>query len=398
MLRFLDLFAGIGGFRTGMTRAGHKCVGYVEWDKFARKSYEAMYDTKEEWTDHDITSITEQTWQTLRGSVDVICGGFPCQAFSIAGKQLGFTDTRGTMFFELARAAKAIEPQFLLFENVKGLLNHDQGKTFRTILATIDELGYDAEWQVFNSKNYVPQHRERVFIVGHSRKYRRREIFPIHTAEESATTIPKIKRFVDGRQNGGRTNHDVYFVDGVSPTLTTGQGDRIPKVLIPNVTYENDTRKVKYKISDVVPTILATCHKNGDNQPKIAFAVIAPEKKRARQNGRRIKEAEQPMFTLTTRDRHGVLILQLPRGYNFGGLHEISPALTSNSWEYNNFLCLGAEIRRLTPRECWRLQGFSDELFNEAQKVSSDAQLYRQAGNSVTVDVVYEIAKRLKAR
>lgn len=150
----------------GMEQAGHKCLGYVEIDKFARKSYEAIHNTKGEWTAHDITTVTNDDLRLLRGQVDVICGGFPCQAFSIAGKRLGFAETRGTLFFEIARFAKEIQPQYLFLENVKGLLNHDGGNTFRTILSTLDELGYDAEWQVLNSKDFgVPQNRERVFIV-----------------------------------------------------------------------------------------------------------------------------------------------------------------------------------------------------------------------------------------
>lgn len=145
---FLDFFAGIGGFRLGMEQAGHKCVGFVEWDKFARKSYEAIHNTEGEWTAHDITTVKDEEFSKFRGSVDIICGGFPCQAFSVAGKRQGFEDTRGTLFFEVARAAKQIQPRYLFLENVKGLLSHDKGKTFGIIINTLDELGYDVEWQV----------------------------------------------------------------------------------------------------------------------------------------------------------------------------------------------------------------------------------------------------------
>ncbi|ETI84763.1 MAG: Cytosine-specific methyltransferase [Streptococcus anginosus DORA_7] len=179
-MKFLDLFAGIGGFRLGLTRQGHECVGFCEIDKFARKSYKAMYETEGEIEFHDIRQVTDQDFRQLRGQVDIICGGFPCQAFSLAGRRLGFEDTRGTLFFEIARATKQIQPRFLFLENVKGLLSHDKGETFRTILTTLDELGYDVEWQVLNSKDFqVPQNRERVFIIGHSRKYRSRFLFPL---------------------------------------------------------------------------------------------------------------------------------------------------------------------------------------------------------------------------
>jgi len=107
-MRFLDFFSGIGGFRLGMEAVGHDCVGYVEWDKFARKSYEAIHNTEGEWTAHDITTVSDEEFGKFRVKVDIICGGFPCQAFSVAGKRHGFEDTRGTLFFEVARAAKQI--------------------------------------------------------------------------------------------------------------------------------------------------------------------------------------------------------------------------------------------------------------------------------------------------
>ena len=152
-MKFLDLFAGIGGFRLGMEAAGHECVGFCEIDKFARMSYKAIHDTKGEIELHDITAVSDETIRGI-GRVDVICGGFPCQAFSIAGKRQGFEDTRGTLFFEIARFASILRPRLLFLENVKGLLNHEGGDTFETIIAALDEVVYDAEWQVLNSKNF----------------------------------------------------------------------------------------------------------------------------------------------------------------------------------------------------------------------------------------------------
>ncbi len=123
-MKFLDLFAGIGGFRLGMESAGHECVGFCEIDKFARKSYKAIHDTKGEIELHDITTVSDDTIRGI-GYVDVICVGFPCQAFSIAGARRGFEDTRGTLFFEIARFASILKPRYLFLENVKGILNHD---------------------------------------------------------------------------------------------------------------------------------------------------------------------------------------------------------------------------------------------------------------------------------
>jgi len=179
MYKSVDLFAGIGGFRLGMESAGHECVGFCEIDKFARASYQAIHDTKGEIELHDITTVSDDTIRGI-GHVDVICGGFPCQAFSIAGARRGFEDTRGTLFFEIARFASVLKPKYLFLENVKGLISHDKGYTFETIIGSLDELGYDVEWQVLNSKDFgVPQNRERCYIVGYLRRTSGRQIFPI---------------------------------------------------------------------------------------------------------------------------------------------------------------------------------------------------------------------------
>ncbi|EFD87481.1 hypothetical protein AWRIB429_2008 [Oenococcus oeni AWRIB429] len=382
-MKFLDLFAGIGGFRLGLEQAGHECVGFCEIDKFARQSYKAIHNTEGEREYHDITTVSNEEWRTLRGTVELICGGFPCQAFSIAGKRKGFLDeTRGTLFFEIARAAEQIKPRTLFLENVRGLLSHDKGRTFRTIISTLDELGYDAEWQILNSKNFgVPQNRERVFIIGHLRGERGREVFPI-TRENSGA----IKRIVNGRESHGHSTYDVFGTDGISPTLKTMQGGNLqPKILV-----------------NVNPS------GNGMNGNVYDSDGLAP--------------------TLTTNKGEGPKIVQKPRGYNKGGEHEVAPTLSSNSWHENNLLKSGMRIRKLTPRECWRLQGFPDWAFDKAtfghvipsilkarlvrrtltqkewklyQRLTrhqqmSNSQLYKQAGNSVTVPVIYKIARRFE--
>lgn len=216
-VKFLDLFAGIGGFRLGMEMVGHVCVGYVEWDKYARKSYEAIHDAKGEWTAHDITRITDEQWRDFKGKVDVICGGFPCQAFSVAGKKRGFEDTRGTLFFDAARAIKQIEPRYVFLENVKGLLNHNNGRTFGTIISTLDELGYDCEWQVINSKHHgQPQNRERVFIIGHHRSYGNEPVFPI--AKTTDGILRSIQADTSGK--GHKSQQDRFYrIDGIMCTL-----------------------------------------------------------------------------------------------------------------------------------------------------------------------------------
>lgn len=166
-IRFFDMFAGIGGFRSGLEAiGGFECVGYCEIDKYAKQAYEAMYDTGGELYFDDARKIVPEQLPDF----DLLVGGFPCQSFSIAGARKGFDDTRGTLFFEIARITAVKKPKYLFLENVPGLLNHDSGKTFETILRTLDELGYDVCWQVLNSKNFgVPQSRNRVFIIGYFR-------------------------------------------------------------------------------------------------------------------------------------------------------------------------------------------------------------------------------------
>lgn len=167
-IKYFDMFAGIGGFRSGLEAiGGFECVGYCEIDKYAKQAYEAMYDTGGELYFDDARKIVPEQLPDF----DLLVGEFPCQSFSIAGARKGFDDTRGTLFFEIARIASVKKPKYLFLENVPGLLNHDKGRTFETIIHTLDELGYDVCWQVLNSKNFgVPQSRNRVYIIGYNRE------------------------------------------------------------------------------------------------------------------------------------------------------------------------------------------------------------------------------------
>lgn len=421
-MKFLDLFAGIGGFRLGMESAGHECIGFCEIDKFARASYKTIHNTEGEIELHDITTVTDEEIRAI-GQVDVICGGFPCQAFSIAGARRGFEDTRGTLFFEIARFASILKPKYLFLENVKGLLNHDRGNTFKTILGALDGLGYDVEWQVLNSKNFsVPQNRERVFIIGHLRGECTRNVFPI--LREDAKS--------DNQQS------KIEIVGNTKNPNGTGQG----------------TGSVVYDSNGLIGTLCARDYK----EPKqVAIPVLTPDRANKRQNGRRFKKDGEPMFTLTAQDRHGVVVENeikkygtIQPNYNQSGVvydtDGISPTLRAyqggnlepkirvkeatkqgyaeaeigNSVNLShpnsktrrgrvgkqiaNTLLTGESqgvvepdfrIRKLTPRECWRLQGFPDWAFDKAQEVNSNSQLYKQAGNSVTVNVIAAIAERL---
>ena len=166
-IKFFDMFAGIGGFRSGLEAiGGFECVGYCEIDKYAKRAYEAIYDTGGELYFDDARKIVPEQLPDF----DLITGGFPCQSFSIAGARKGFDDTRGTLFFEIARIVAVKKPKYIFLENVPGLLNHNQGRTFETIIHTLDELGDDVCWQVLNSKNFgVPQSRNRVYIIEYNR-------------------------------------------------------------------------------------------------------------------------------------------------------------------------------------------------------------------------------------
>lgn len=172
-MKVLSLFSGIGGFDLAARRAGHEIIGACEIDKYARSIYEKHFPGVR--IHENATKIIAEELPDF----DLLCAGFPCQTFSIAGRRLGFEESRGTLFFEIARIAREKRPRLLLLENVKGLLSHDGGKTFAVILSTLDELGYDAEWQVLNSKHYVPQNRERIFIIGYLRNQPRPKVFPI---------------------------------------------------------------------------------------------------------------------------------------------------------------------------------------------------------------------------
>jgi len=247
-MKYLSLFSGIGGFELGIKQAyfskerlhfddGPECVGYSEIDKYATQIYQKQFKDHKNYG--DITKIDASELPAF----DMLVGGFPCQSFSIAGKRGGFEDARGTMFFEIARIIKEKQPRLLLLENVKGLLSHDKGQTFRTIISTLDELGYDCQWQVLNSKNHgVPQNRERVFIIGHLRGTSRPQVFPLGGCGKEV--VGKETRGVQancltatchkGAGNDGMTllqlnkpthsNDRVYGTDGVSPTLNTMQG------------------------------------------------------------------------------------------------------------------------------------------------------------------------------
>lgn len=318
------MFSGIGGFECGIQCAwmclederqtevlssGNKersveqlsgcplCVGYSEIDKYVTTIYKKHFGGHKEYGD-----CTKINWSEVE-DFDFLVGGFPCQSFSIAGKREGFNDTRGTLFFEIARCLREKQPQFCVLENVKGLLSHDKGNTFFTILATLDELGYDCEWQVLNSKNFdVPQNRERVFIVGNLRGSSRRKIFPVRESSKF--------------NNGAFTKRD-----NIAYCLQAG-GDKHRGSYIKQLNHPKHSNNRVYSDKGISPSLNTA--QGGNRQPFI-----------------------------------------------------------SSNEDIN--------IRRLTPTECERLQGFPDGWTEGL----SDTQKYKCLGNAVTTNVITSIFKRL---
>ncbi len=366
----LDMFSGIGGFREGLTRAGgFTCVGHCEIDKYANRSYNALFDTKGEWFIEDARKADPSAMPDFQ----LLCGGFPCQTFSIAGSRKGFGDPRGTLFFELARLAEARKPPYLLFENVPGLLSHDGGRTFATILNTLDRLGYGVEWQCLNSKDFgVPQSRNRVYIVGYLDERCRGKVFPF-TETAGGSLI---------QTHGGHQGERVYSPEGLSCTLAANPGGfggktGLYEVGVP-IKCATKTGYQMAQVGDSIDLSYATVNsRRGRVGKEIAHTLTTgcqqgtvevrpvknPIKSDLARNTERTGKPGAPMHTLTTKDRHGVLY--------------------------------EGRIRRLTPRECLRLQGWADDRIDTVLAIQSDNQAYKQAGNGVTVHVVEAIGRRI---
>ena len=459
-----------------MELAGHECVGFCEFDKFATASYISMHLLTEEqrkiledipikkrqkeilkekyrngeWYANDIRRV-------YAGDIpkaDCWCFGFPCQDISVAGKQAGFQGSRSSLFFRVmylvGQLKEGDKPTYLFIENVKNLLSVNGGWDFARLLIEMDAGGYDAEWQVLNSKDFgVPQNRERCFIIGHLRGRSTAKIFPVEGTNRENSISLNLFGCLNGRNSqrdrvysdvglaptistkpGGNTEPKVsILLDASYPTLTTNKGEEI-KTSIKIIGEINSSQDGKILSTDGI----AKCHSAGhNNNPKIAIPVLTPDRVEKQQNGRRCKEDGEPMFTLTGQDRHGVAVevreatkqgyserrvgidavnLSVPgskirRGRvgkevantldtscNQGIFVKVSGELIVYAVWYEKYQCYIA-IRKLTPKECFRLQGWSDDYFEKAQFVNSDSQLYKQAGNGVTVSVIEAIAEKL---
>lgn len=464
-----------------------------------------------EWYANDIRTVDARSLPTA----DCWCFGAPCQDFSIAGKRAGLDGDRSSLIREIFRLLEEQEeqdrPEWLIYENVKGMLSSNRGLDYLSILSEMDRLGYDIEWQNINSRWFVPQNRERIYTIGHLRRYGSAKILPVSGADgENSISII-------AHRDGYRRNTQTFSADGITEALDTGQGGgRGSHVAIPcfidmtigkwvNLTenartlcaryqkgmtnHEGTTSGIAIKIIGEVNSSqdgqvhdisgIAKCHSAGhNNSPKIAIPITDVAHVEKKQNGKRFKENGDPMFTLTAQDRHGVGIgvrytengfhlyrkdkkkstiqgthvtyqngnvqclgtthvpmtmekigIIDPQGRNkkevspkdicptlrsetHGNVPEVIKSVNVSDDSHNGIyvelpngvICYAIwyekeqcyiTIRKLTPKECFRLQGWSDDYFEKAAFVNSDSRLYMQAGNGVTVYVVYAIGKKI---
>lgn len=374
-MNFIDICSGIGGFRSALEMNGHNCLAFAEIDKYAKQSYRAIYDTEGEEDLDDITTITDEHFRLYRGQCDIITAGFPCQSFSIAGKRAGFEDTRGTIFFHIARAIKEIQPSYVLLENVKGLLSHDEGWTYRTIVQTLDELGFISEWGMFNSKYWgVPQNRERVYIlVTRKDKFKGPLLFDLLKQQTEVT-----RRLIDVLED--EVDEKYYFSEEKLKKLTLDINLTIDEE--PRISIVENTSRTNYYAANIYDSYgLSTTVAARDYMGPKQIAVREATKK-----GYALAEQGDSINVSypTSKTRRGRVGKQVAQTLQAG---EVNQGVVMND----------IRIRKLVPIETWRLQGFSDEQFYKAKNSGvSNSQLYKQAGNSVTVNVVDAIVKKLK--
>jgi DNA (cytosine-5)-methyltransferase 1 len=457
------MFTGVGGFELGLGER-FEPVGFSEFNPHASKLLADKWPNVRNYGD------ATQIDPGILPEFDMLCGGFPCQAFSVAGRRKGFEDTRGTLFFDVARIIEAKRPRIIFLENVKGLLNHDNGQTFRVIIQTLGDLGYNVQWMVLNSKFHgVPQNRERVFIIGHPRGERGQKILPLRQPNEEATREYQIERLDDQTESGrDREANRINADTGISPTLSSGgakeykyaitnRGKREcgwndetspalcardykdPKAVSIKIKEHLENSKERwgdhYKTADEVsPTLMAIGKSDVTNivQPiqignSDKFGTVTREKddaytiKASEPNGiietKMIRKQgdvdqrktylsdESPTISANPTSDNIPLMTQVhnmqPRSpdrpsleYSSGGSGHLSREDISycvdtgntNAIEFNNKM-----VRRLTPRECERLQGFPDDW----TKDFSDTQRYKMMGNAVTVNVIRAIAKNI---
>lgn len=365
-IRLATIFSGIGAIEHAFTRLGiaSEIVFACDIDPHVRQSYLANYVIDPSHWHNDVHDIDGRNY---RGKVDLFVGGSPCQSFSLVGKRKGFEDTRGTLFYQFARLVKEIQPKVFIYENVKGLTNHDGGNTFEVVKATFDELGYRYSYQILNSKDYgIPQNRERIFIVGF-RDLGEAFVFPspiplkvrmqdfLEDYIESKYYLrERGVKFVTSTKNRNKrytqVNGEIALCQKANQQFNW-HGDFIfEEVYNPEFDeFVFDVRDVeeKYYLSD-----------------KTRAYVLASGTKNFRTSTQTDLEVARPLLQ---------------------SMHKMHRA------GVDNYVTHSGRIRKLTPRECLRLMGFRDSF----KQVVSDTQMYRQAGNSIVVDVLIAILRQM---
>ncbi|NRG30720.1 DNA (cytosine-5-)-methyltransferase [Niallia circulans] len=433
---YVSLFSGIGGFEQALNKLGGTCVMASEIDKYANQSYEILYGHP---TVGDVTKIAAEDVPDH----DLLVGGFPCQAFSVAGKRLGFEDTRGTLFFEIARIASTKQPSVLLLENVKGLISHDKGKTLDTIIQTLANIGYTVDF--IEGSNVVAKGKRRISEIEGVKTFnfdwpaqedvttRLRDILEDNvdekyylSEEKTAKLVAQLEERTEGLAIKEATTKgyavaaegdavNFQFPDSktrrgrvgkqIAQTLEASginQGVVEPQMLGHVDLKGHDAIRRVDSTTGVSPTL--TTMGGGHREPKIAEEVracLTPDRIEKRQNGRRFKDNDEEAFPITAQDRHGVAIEQFTQGDGVSCCVDASYAKGTAPGDVGkgrrtHVLESKYRIRKLTPRECFRLQGFPDSEFDKLVEGGiSNSQLYKQAGNAVTVNVISAIGKRL---
>lgn len=327
--KYIELFAGIGGFRSALGGLGGECVFASEIDKYASQAYRALYDGAAE-LHGDITEVNAHDIPDH----DVLVGGFPCQAFSVAGQRKGFEDARGTLFFEIARIASTKQPRLMLLENVKGLLSHDGGKTFETMCAILNDIGYAIDFRVLNSKHFgVPQNRERIFIACD--------------------------------RDAEHAEWDVTGSDVVARAKRRAQALGIRTF---NFDWPENS-EVSTRLRDVLETQIDDKHTL--NNCAVTRLLNGGTGFRSSLHSEESDGVARTLFASMYKIARGMDLIKTSKG----------------------------SIRKLTPRECWRLQGFTDAQHDAVMNAGiSDSQRYKQAGNAVTVNVIRAVGRPLVMR
>ena len=449
MIKVLSLFSGIGAFERACCRIGldWELVNYCEIDRWASLSYSMVNQCDESLNLRDVRTVTAETVRDRR--VDLITYGFPCQDISIAGKQRGFVNdsgesTRSGLFFEALRIIKELQPRYAIAENVKALTSQKFKNEFATVLSSLEEVGYKNYWRVLNAKDYgIPQNRERVFIVSIRRDVdegdfqfpdkeplmlRLRDMLePAESVDEKyylSTEREGVRRLIAelearyGLSDVARTGETpvlrqigniakdpnrehiqdrIYDPSGLAPTLNTvGGGNLEPKITIDGLT--RDTQKQKARVfnpSGLAASLIATDYKE---PPQIS--VIGQLK--GGEKGR-VVDRDGIGYTLTATEYKDPLKIAEPVIIGSMQAHAavktdgICPTLTEAMGMGGGQVPVhtyGVRIRKLTPRECWRLMGFLDEEFDRVHGISN-SQLYKQAGNSIVVNVLSALLSQL---